>query len=165
MNARKYFHLLFPLLALIISGCSSVPDQSLINEKRPVTLAESSDLYAVVKLPITYNDDSFDPLRGVLLHPGKYILEAEDAGHWFFRSPVPLNLLMYDFGRIVDGTSIYGGLMISKDAASPRPYCAYVDGDNAAEKVVIWELGKEFAKDRGLKWKLSTDSEEASATR
>jgi len=140
-------------------------DMPMQEEHRTVTAAESTDLFLIVKLPLIYNDDSFDPSRGVRLLPGKYVLEAEDAECWYFRSPKPLSLLIYDFGNIVNAVSIHGGIMVSKDESSHKLPSAYVDGNNDTERITVWELGKDFVTDRGQKWHLSTDGDETPENR
>jgi hypothetical protein len=153
----KLISLALSTLVLLFAACSTTQSR-LAEETRPVTPAVSQDLFIVVNIPVVDDDEGYDPTQGIRFLLGKYAMEAEDADYWYFRSPKPLELLAYDFGRIVNGMRIYGGIAVAKNPASKFPFCAYVDGKDASEKIVIWHLSPAFSAERGVKWALSNDA-------
>ena len=146
------------MLALAFGGCATSDTSFLTESHQEVTLATSETLFLQMNGMNAWTDQEFDPLMGVRYRPGKFVLEAENEDYWFFDAPKPLELLRYDFGRIVDGMSLWGGIAISKDPSNPHRAGAYADGENENKKVVVHWFKKKFMEDRGTKWSLSTDA-------
>lgn len=155
---RLYSTFLSAIALLSIAGCSTSNDPSFIEERRSVSAIISQELYVVVKQPINDTDEVFDPSIGIIFPIGRYVLEAEDAQYWYFRAPKPLKMAVYEFGKTVNGVSIYGGLAISKagDNTEPKPL-TYVDDKTRTSKVIVWKNSPVFPTLRGTKWVLSTD--------
>jgi len=157
MTAKRFFSLLtLPLLGLLISGCAS--SEQWLEEHKQVTTSSSEDLFMLVRVPLVYNDDDFDPSVGVSFFPGRFVLEAEDEDYWYFHAPQPLNVLTYSFGKITGGVRFIGGIVLSKSGSNAKPSFVYVNGENENDKVVLWKLSRKFMMDRGNKWSLSLDS-------
>jgi hypothetical protein len=154
---NKTIAALFSVSALLLAGCST-PYESQVQETHVVvTPATSKDIYLVVSKPLNDNDDVYDPSQGVVMPIGRYNMECEDINYWYFRAPKPLVLALYEFGHQTNGMRLYGGIAISKTPGNltPNP-SVYVD-DTKNGKVLIWNMTKEFFKNRGEKWRLSTD--------
>lgn len=150
--------LFLTFVALVLAACATTSTPPFIEEHVPASKAQSDTLFIQATAILTYNDSDFDPLVGIRLMPGRFTLEAENENYWFFRAPKPVDLLMYDFGRIINGTNVRGGVMLAKDATNPKSAAVYIDGNSDEEKIVIRYLNKQFTSDRGKKWTLSTDN-------
>lgn len=157
----KKIHLYLLLAATaLLTGCSTVNDTPVMETHVVVTPSTSEDIFLIVTKPVSDTDDSYDPSQGVVLPIGKFLLESEDINYWYFKAPKPLVLALYEFGHQTNGMRIAGGVALRKTNADPAQPLAYMYTDDTTRngKILLWHTTKEFAKNRGDKWRLSTDS-------
>jgi hypothetical protein len=156
---NKLYAALLATCAILLTGCGTTFESQSQETRVVVTPATSADLYIVVAKPISDTDDSYDPSQGIVLPLGKYTLESEDINYWYFRSKKPLVLALYEFGQQSSGMRLNGGVALSKtgDHSKPTP-CAYADDAGRNGKILVWKMSKEFMKNRGSKWRLSSDA-------
>lgn len=149
MTRRSLLLIVFSLLV----SCGVLPPQNPVaDEPRAVQNAhDASKTVTVADGMVWYNADR---TRGLRFPSGTYILEAEDAHYWYFRSPAPLEFRTFSGERINDERSMPGGLMVAKAAVSLVPAGGYVEGEGSM-KVMVWKLGGEFYGVEGRAWKKS----------
>jgi hypothetical protein len=156
---KRFLPVLFTATLLTIAGCATDYEQ-MIQEPTIVSPTTSKTLTLLVNKPLNNTDDIYNPSEGVIFLIGKYQLEAEDINYWYFRSPKPIVISSFDFGKQTNGTRIYGGIALSKRGDNTQPVaCAYTDEStkNKNNKIRIWRMSDDFQKQRGIKWSLSTD--------
>ena len=156
---RSTLTALFALVALAFAGCAAI-DSSVISEHITTHKVADENNYFLVKAPMNDADDDFDPTQGVRIAIGKCDLEAETADYQFFRSPKPVTVLMYSFGRIVNSISLQGGIMVAKHPGIPK-FCAYLDGDNDNDKVKVWVMTRHFYKEYAERLAIVVDGVES----
>jgi len=160
MSKRRLFTILACATVLaLLPGCATQSETNLIEKHVRVSEAADKDLFLVVTKPLKNVDDVRDPSQGVEFPLGKYYLEAQDDNYWYFRAPKGLVVAVYDLeGLKVNSLNFPGGIALSKtgDNTAPRPM-AYVDDANKSSKVYLWIISTDFFKQRGDKWRLSSD--------
>lgn len=143
--------LLIAFLFLSAGGYSA--ESPMANESRPVKSATDPKKTITVPDGMVWYDAS-PPTRGLRFPPGTYALEAEDADYLYFRSTAPLEMRVFKNGKAVDGRTVPGGIMLSKQLLSRIPAAGYID-DEGSSKMMIWKLGKDFLHREGKDWKKS----------
>lgn len=141
MPAKWFFVAVFLVL---VAGCSV---GGVLRSAQPVY--DGTKTFTILKEFDWYG--SYPPSRGVRLRAGVYTLEAEDAEYWYFRSPVPIEVIAVERMSIARGRSVPGGIMVSK-RFNVVPAAAYVD-DSAEGKRMVLEFGPDFRSMEGIYWK------------
>ena len=143
-----------PFVALtLLVGCGTLPPfNPVTHEARVVRNAQaSSKSVTIVNGMVWYN---LDRTKGIRFPPGTYVLEAEDADYWYFRSPAPLEFRQFSGEHVTDSQSAAGGIMIARAAMNMVPAGGYVQGDGST-KVMVWKLGGDFLGMEGREWNKS----------
>jgi hypothetical protein len=139
----------FVVLALLVNCGALPPFNPVTDEPRVVQSAhDSSKSVAIVNGMIWYN---LDRTKGIRFPPGTYVLEAEDADYWYFKSPAPLEFREFSGGSVTDSHSEAGGIMIAKATMSVVPAGGYVQSDGSST-VMVWKLGRDFLGMEGREW-------------
>jgi hypothetical protein len=148
----RYFALVLMAVTGFLAGCASLLLSPVTNETRTVTLVADSKKTITVPAGMVWYDSAL-PTHGLRFPPSTYVLEAEDADYWYFRSSAPLEFRVFRSGQLVDSRSIPGGIMLAK-RFSMLPGAGYIDGEGAT-KVLVWKLGADFLTREGRDWKKS----------
>lgn len=136
----------------LVTACSSTLDL-VPGVSRPVQpVSDAAKAFTVLK-EIDWRD-GFPPTRSVLLRPGDYLLEAEDADYWYFHSPRPVEItekeeMMRD--RRSSRYGLPGGLMLAK-RFNPVPGGAYLDEPSGGKRLIL-EFGGDFRTMEGTHWR------------
>jgi hypothetical protein len=140
------------ITASFLVGCGTLQLSPIANETRAVTTSTDARKVIIVEEGMVWFDAAA-PTQGLRFPPGTYVVEAEDVDYWYLRSPAPLELRVFEQGKVVDAQSIPGGIMIAK-RSSMVPGAGYIDGEGQ-NKVMIWKLGRDFLDLEGKEWKRS----------
>jgi hypothetical protein len=151
INEIMRFKLIAAVMAsVVLCGCGGVRLDPTWNEVRAVTPATDFKKTVTVPEGMVFYDTS-PASRGIRFPEGTYVLEAEDADYFYFRSTRPLEFHIFKDGQQTDARNIPGGIMMAKHF-SLIPAAAYIDGDKATERMAVWKLGDEFLRVRGRYW-------------
>jgi hypothetical protein len=149
VGRRDGWRSLAGLIALVVVGCLPLP--AAVAERHAVRSASDPGKTVVFNEPMVWLDaPAANASKGVRFLPGRYELDAEDDGYWYFRAPEPLELRALDHGRTLDGRFVPGGLALSK-GFNLVPAAAYID-DAAGQKLHVMRMGRDFLELRGKTW-------------
>jgi len=135
---------------LLLTGCLTL--SPLVNEEKTVTPVNTSTVSVSVPNGMVFYDTR-PATRGIRFPEGTYILEAEDSEYFYYKSPTPLDLRVFEKGQLVDLKNLNGGLMLLKSSFSMVPGSGYISDLDPYKKVQIWKLGREFINLEGKEWK------------
>jgi len=99
-------------------------------------------------------DDRSPPRNELTLPAGVYTLEASDEAYWYLRGDRPLEVKETRGGR-VDTRRLAGGIMLGKYSFRAVPAAAYIDGESATTRILIWKLPGAFLAGEGRDWRRS----------
>jgi hypothetical protein len=86
------------------------PQNPVVDETHAVQAAQdSSRTITIGSGMVWYN---IERTKGIRFPPGTYVLEAQDANYWYFRSPTPLEFRVFNGDRVADERTMPGGLML-----------------------------------------------------
>jgi hypothetical protein len=144
-------YLIMALAFSFVAGCGTAFDPGVAREPRVTQPSFDAEKTVTVLKEMAWYSPSA-PKKGIWFTPGTYVLEAEDAEFWFFRSPKPIKTgVVGDRGEL-SARRVPGGIMISK--RFPSAYIAgggYIE-DRAGTKVMVWELTNDFRSMEGMFW-------------
>lgn len=136
--------------ASILSGCGTLGLSPTANEPREVKVTTDNRKTITIPEGMAFYD-SRPATRGIRFPQGKYILEAEDSEYFYFRSPTPLEMRVFQNGTLTEEREMEGGLMVGKSTIKMVPGGGYIDGEDG-KKVLICKLGQEFLLQEGKAW-------------
>ncbi len=141
-------------LSLLLIACSGPLLSPVTSERRPVR-AESDRSKTLTVLHVLVWDDGSPPRNELRLPAGAYTLEASDDEYWYLRSAGPIELKETHRGGKSDTRLLAGGIMLGKYSFRAIPAAAYIDGDTAASRILIWKAPSAFLAGEGRDWRRS----------
>jgi hypothetical protein len=144
----------FGSLLLALIACGGVALSPLTSEPRSVRQDPDARRTLTVVRPLTWPDAS-PPRNQLTLPAGTYTLEASDESYWYLRAAAPLELTEIRRAGRVEVRRLAGGIMLGKYAFRAVPAGAYIDGDSAATRILIWKLPGAFLAAEGSDWRRS----------
>jgi hypothetical protein len=152
MKHHPQFAWIVMLLALL-PGCV-VPLNPVTTEDRSVVAAKDANKTLTVIDGIVMTDSPIVVSRGIRFPAGTYVLEAEDAGYYYFASPEPLEYRIFKNGQAVDGRFIPGGIAFARPGLHLVAAAGYMSHGEGT-KTLTWKLGAEFLALEGRYWRKS----------
>jgi hypothetical protein len=141
-------------LALILGGCGGLALNPLTSEHRVIRAEQDRTRTLIITHELVL-DDKRHPVHQLHLPAGTYAFEGEDDDYWYLRSSSALGMVDFHRGGQSDRHGFRGGIALGKYATRRVPAAAYIDGDGAATRILIWTLGKEFMGGEGRDWRKS----------
>lgn len=151
-TARFSTCLLWLLLAL--SACGGIPLSPMVSERRMVRATADASKTLTVTHELAF-DDRHPPRNELRLPAGLYTLEATDDEYWYLRSSRPLEFSSYRKDGKVETRPLAGGILIGKYSFRATPAGAYIDGEEAAARILVWKLPPAFMAAEGRDWRRS----------
>jgi hypothetical protein len=141
-------------LSLLLGGCGGFALNPLTSEHRVIRAGQDPTRSLIIAHELVL-DDKRHPVHQLHLPAGTYSLEGEDDDYWYFRSSSALGMVDFHRGGQSDRHGFRGGIALGKYATRRVPAAAYIDGESAATKILIWTLGKDFMGGEGRDWRKS----------
>lgn len=141
-------------LVAALAACTGLGVSPVTSEPRTVRLDADAHRTVTVLRDLTWDDRS--PARNEITLPaGIYTLEASDDAYWYLRCSTPLEVKQMRGGARIDARRLAGGLMLGKYSFRAVPAAAYIDGDSATTRILIWKLPGAFLAGEGRDWRRS----------
>ena len=147
----SFGRLFLPLVMLVLAGCGALTLSPLTSEDRSVSPVVDAGKSVILKESMVWYDQEV-ATRGIRFPEGQYLLEAEDAEYYYFRSPSPLEYRIFQNGSLTDGRFMPGGLFLSKALINMVPAGAYLSVEDPKQKTLTWKLGSNFLRKEGSLW-------------
>jgi hypothetical protein len=144
----------FASLLFGLFGCGGVALSPLTSEPHSVRADPDARRTLTVVHDLTWRDAS-PPRNELTLPAGIYTLEASDESYWYLRAAAPLELTEIRRAGRVEVRRLAGGIMLGKYSFRAVPAAAYIDGDSAATRILIWKLPGAFLAAEGRDWRRS----------
>lgn len=135
---------------LLETGCATYSEPALQRETTAV-MDESKTLTVLKEISIYGRGPE---QRGFMLPMGIYILEAEDAGYWYFRSPTTVEFRIVQGMQVIAQRRLPGGVRIPKDTNAAAPP-GYFDVPAGKKEIISEITAAEFVWMEGRYWKKS----------
>lgn len=154
MTTRRFCTPLLGLILLALGSCGGIPLSPVTSDRRPVRLASDPSKTLSVGHELVF-DDATPPHNELRLPPGVYALEGSDDEYWYLRAGTPLEFTAYHMGGKVETRHLAGGIMLGKYSFRAVPAGAYIDGDEASARILVWKLPPAFISGEGRDWRRS----------
>jgi hypothetical protein len=140
--------------ALALIACGGHILSPITSERRSVRSDTDASKTITVLHEIVWDDGS-PPRNALHLPAGIYTLEASDEEYWYLRARGPLELQETHKGGRTDTRHLAGGIMLGKYSFRAIPAAAYIDGDSAVTRILVWKAPGTFLAGEGRDWRRS----------
>lgn len=148
---RLFLALIFLATLFIVSGCQSTKPKLEVPNSRIILAPTRPEYKLKLKEAMVWLDNPEAPVRGIRLPSGFYKIEGEDEEYFYFKAPIDVEYRKFLNKKVVDKRFLAGGIYLKK-YVNKRPAGVYYSIDSGT-KIITWELGKDFLKMEGKKWK------------
>ena len=139
------------LCLLLTAACGGIPLSPVASDRRPVKPMADPGKTLTVAHELVF-DDGRPPRNELRLPTGVYTLEATDDEYWYLRATQPLEFTTYRKGGKAETRPLAGGILLGKYSFRAIPAGAYIDGEEASVRVLVWKLPPAFMAGEGRDW-------------